>query len=98
MLNQTILVGRITGIPEIEEINNKKIAKITLAIPRSFKNENGVYDTDFISCTLEGKVAENTCEFCQKGDIIGVKGRLESVNNRPEVIAGKVTFLSSNRE
>lgn len=100
MLNQLILVGRLTSEPVFMTIDCKKIATITLAVPRSFKNADGIYETDFIDCILKGQIAETTNEYCKKGDLIGVKGRVES-NLRMdgsrvmELIAEKVTFLSS---
>ena len=77
---------------------------MTLAIPRSFKNAEGEYETDFVECTLWNNIAENTAEYCKKGDIVGVKGRLQTNNYEKEdgskvfkldVVAEKVTFLSS---
>lgn len=48
MLNQLVLVGRLVKKPELKEAENKKkYTFITLAVPRSFKNVNGEYDTDF---------------------------------------------------
>ena len=53
MLNQSILVGRIVREPEVRETEaGVKVSNITLAVPRSYKNVNGEYDTDFISCVL----------------------------------------------
>lgn len=108
MMNQVILVGRLTKDLEIKELDNgKKITSITLAVPRNFKNAEGEYETDFVECTLWNSIAENTAEYCKKGDIIGVKGRLQSSNYekedgtkvyKTEVIAEKVTFLSSKKE
>lgn len=104
MLNQIVLVGRLTKDPElIKTENGKSVSSITLAIPRSFKNAEGTYDTDFISCTLWDKIAISTAEYCKKGSILGVRGRLqdklikEKDNNKHflEVIAEKVTFLSN---
>ena len=106
MLNQTVIVGRIVQEPELRQTDTgNKVTNITLAVPRSFKNINGEYDTDFIPCTLWKGVAENTVEFCKKGDLVGVKGRLQTRNvefedskrNVMEVIAEKVTFLSSKK-
>ena len=49
MLNQTVLVGRLVKEPELHQTENgKKVTNITLAVPRSYKNMNGEYDTDFI--------------------------------------------------
>ena len=104
MLNQIILVGRLTKDPEIQETDkNKKYSHITLAIPRSFKNMDGEYESDFINCALWDSVAKSTVEYCKKGDIVGVKGRVQSrlVEQDDEkkyymdVIAERVTFLSS---
>ena len=79
MLNQTVIVGRLVDSPEVRETESgKKVTNITLAVQRSYKNENGEYDTDFVDCTLWQGVAENTAEYCRKGDILGVKGRLET--------------------
>ena len=79
MLNQIVLVGRLVKKPELKESeNNTKYAYITLAVPRSFKNTNGEYDTDFIDCILWDAAASNTVEYCNKGDIIGIRGRVQS--------------------
>ena len=79
MVNQIILVGRLVKTPELELTDSgKKISTITLAVPRTYKNLNGEYDTDFLDCTLWTGVAENTSEYCKTGDILGIKGRLQS--------------------
>lgn len=104
MLNQVILVGRLVRTPEVVEAENGiKRSFITLAVPRNFKNIHGEYETDFIDCVLWQGVAENTKEYCHKGDIIGVRGRIqssvyeknESKVYKKEVIVEKVSFLSS---
>ena len=106
MLNQVVLVGRLTRNPEVSKTEaNKHYSHITLAVPRSFKNINGEYDTDFIDCVLWDSVAKSTSEYCHKGDIVGVKGRIQSDLVEREdgtkkyyinVVAERVTFLSSN--
>ena len=104
MLNQIILVGRLTRDVSVHKSENgNKVATISLAIPRSFKNSDGNYDTDFIDCVAFDVIAENTSEYCGKGDIVGVKGRLQSRTVEKEdkketslqVICEKITFLSS---
>jgi len=107
MLNQSILVGRIVRDPEVRETESgNKVTNITLAVQRPYKNINGEYDTDFISCVLWKGVAETTAEYCKKGDLIGIRGRIqtrpidlndENRHNLMEIIAERVTFLSSKR-
>ncbi len=108
MLNQIILVGRLTENVEMETLENgRKVANIILAVNRSYKNAEGMYETDFIKCTLWNGIAENTAEYCRKGDLLGIKGRLETETFENEngekqykliVIAERVTFLSSNKK
>lgn len=102
MLNQVVLVGRLANEPEVYETESgKKYANVTLAVPRAFKNEEGEYETDFVNCKLWQGIAANTAEYCKKGDLVGIKGRLQTYNNDEknkfvtEVIAEKVTFLST---
>lgn len=106
MLNQIVIVGRLVKDPELKETEGgKKVTNITLAVPRSFKNADGEYDTDYINCTLWTGVAESTTEYCHKGDIIGVKGRVqtrsyekdEQMKYVTEVVAEKVTFLTNKK-
>lgn len=98
MLNHVVLVGRLVEEPEVKELKNgKKVSNITLAVPRYYKNESGVYEADFIPCTLWQGIAEKTKEYCKKGDVLGIKGRLQKNENEElKIIAEKVTFLSSN--
>ena len=103
MLNQIVIVGRLVRDLELRETDGgKKVTNITLAVPRSYKNLNGEYETDYIDCVLWTGIAENTTEYCKKGDILGLKGRVqtriyetdEKKKYVTEVVAEKVTFLS----
>lgn len=94
MLNQIILVGRLKN--EIEWIDNEN-ATFELAIPRNYKNEDGEYDTDIVKIYMTGNIATNTAEYCKKGDIVGIKGHIESLNGEMKILAEKNTFLSSHK-
>ena len=107
MLNQTVLVGRVVDDPKVVETENgKKVSNVILAVPRSYKNVNGEYETDYINCTLWNQIATNTVEYCRKGDMLGVKGRIETSSYEKDgerkyktnVIAERVTFLSTRQE
>lgn len=95
MLNQIILVGRVHDIKQEQE----KVI-VTLSIPQSFKNTSGEYETNIIDISTYGTIAETTQEYVKKGDLIGVRGRLQRLekNKKLEVIAEKVTFLSTRKE
>lgn len=108
MLNQTVLVGRLVREPEVKELEDgKKVSNMTLAVQRSYKNEKGEYEADFIDCVLWNGIAENTAEYCHQGDILGVKGRIQTDTYETEegekkkitqVIAEKITFLTSKKD
>ena len=107
MLNQLVVIGRLVREPELRKTENgRNVTNITLAVPRSYKNVNGEYDTDFIDCTLWANVAESTTEYCHKGDLLGVKGRVQTrkietedkVRHVTEIVGENVTFLSSRKQ
>lgn len=101
MLNQFVLVGRIVELPTYEELEDKnKVNKITISIPRGEKNEDGEYECDIISCVLHTELAKNVTKYCLKGDLVGLKGRIQSNTKELkfddiELKIEKVTFLSS---
>ena len=106
MMNIAIVVGRIVRDLELHETENgNKVAELTLAVPRNFKNMDGQYDTDYLPCKLWKGVAETTAEYCKKGDLVAIKGRLQSRsyeteetrNNVIELIAERVSFLSTKK-
>ncbi|PGT80802.1 MULTISPECIES: single-stranded DNA-binding protein [Bacillaceae] len=104
MINQIILVGRLTKDPEIRyTADGAPVANITLAVSRSFRNAAGEIETDFVNCTVWRRTAENTANYCRKGSIVGVTGRIQtrSYENAEktrvyvtEVVADSVRFMS----
>ena len=94
MNNFVTLIGRLTSTPEVQNsIEGKKYCIVTLVIPRSYKNDEGVYETDYIPVRLEGSIATNTAEYCKQGDLIGVKGMLQkTIDGRLQVYAEKISF------
>ena len=107
MMNQFFGVGRLVAQPEVKESENgKKYTNFTIAVQRSYKNADSVYETDFLDVVSFGPMAETTCEYCQKGDMVGVKGRVETSSYENEdgekrkstqIIADRITFLSSSK-
>lgn len=104
MQNQVFLVGRLSKEIELIELeDNKKQAIISLAIPGIYKNAEGIYETDFVDCILYDNIAQNTAEYCSKGDIIGLRGIIKSKINendekKIEIVAEKISFLSRKKD
>ena len=99
MINQMSLVGRLANDIKVNKTESgKEIATMTLAVPRDYRNSDGIYETDFIDCTLWGETAKRISEYCEKGDMIGMRGRLQSRDNKLEVVADKVSFLTRTKE
>ena len=89
MLNQAIVVGRVSNYDTITR-------EVTIAVPRTYKNTEGEYETDYIPFKLWGTMA-NQMDLVKIGDIIGIKGRLERTGVEIKVIGEKVTFLAPGK-
>lgn len=79
MLNNVSLVGRLTKDVELRYTpSNVAVATFTLAVNRTFKNENGEREADFINCVMWRQQAENLASWAKKGALIGVTGRIQT--------------------
>ena len=75
MYNQVFLIGRTTEKPTLNKLESgQTVGHLTLAVNRPYKNQDGNYDTDFITCTLWNGIATNANAYCNKGSLIAVKG------------------------
>lgn len=106
-MNEITLVGRLTKSPEVNELESgKKVSDITVAVSRSYKNENGEYDTDFVRVKVWDSIADTLSKYCHKGDMIGVKGSVQTRDYEDdngkhyvqELVANNIKFLTSNRD
>lgn len=99
MTNQVIVVGKLAEDIKIEkDEKNIEIAKIKINVARPFKNADGIYESDIIPCVLWAGIMSKAVEYCHKGDLLGVRGRLQMMDDKIQVIAEKITFLSSSKE
>ncbi len=80
MINNLILVGRLATEPTIKQISeNVKVCNIVLAVNRPFKDlSTGEYGVDFIPISLWNGISSVAFDYCSKGDIIGIKGRVST--------------------
>lgn len=94
MLNQTVLVGRIKEKPILKELENgRKVCELEISVPRH--NEHG---RDLVPCVLYQGIAENVVKYCESGDLVGIKGRIENIEDSIKICAEKVTFLSCKKK
>jgi single-strand DNA-binding protein len=104
MLNQAILVGRLTKDPDLRyTADGVPYCFITVAVSRDVRTQEGEAQSDFIAVTLWRKSAENTAQRCQKGTMVAIKGRIQTrsyekeQNQRiyvTEVAVEQIKFLS----
>lgn len=79
MINNVCLVGRLTRSVDLRYMpNGTAFGSFSLAIDRTYKNQAGEKETDFINCVIWRKPAVNLSNFTKKGSLIGVEGRLQS--------------------
>ena len=77
MLNQIILIGRLTKDPERRGQNSEKpVAVIRLAVDRDFKRD-GDPDADFFNCSVFGNQAKFVLEYGKKGRLVSLVGRMQ---------------------
>lgn len=76
-MNNIILSGRLTKKPELKKTqSNKSVCEFSVAVNRGIKDEEDNYIVDFINCRVWNKLAENLCQYKDKGDYVIVQGKL----------------------
>ncbi|MEN0848252.1 single-stranded DNA-binding protein [Listeria monocytogenes] len=103
MMNRVVLVGRLTKDPELRYTPaGVAVTTFTLAVNRTFTNQDGEREADFINCVVWRKPAENVANFLKKGSLAGVDGRVQTRNYEgndgkrvyvTEIVAESVQFL-----
>ena len=79
MINNVTLVGRLTRDPELKYTSsNIAITTFKLAVNRNFKGANGEREAEFINCMIWRKQAELFAEWCKKGNLVGITGRIQT--------------------
>lgn len=103
MLNRVVLIGRLTKDPELRYTpNGVAVASFTLAVNRSWLNQQGEREADFIPIVVWQKQAENCANYIGKGSLVAVDGRIQVRTYEAkdgqrrwvtEVVADNVRFL-----
>lgn len=86
-INKFCVMGRLVRDPELKELENgNKVANVTLAVDRDYKDKDGNKITDFLNYSLWNKDAERINDFSKKGAIVYLEG---SFNDREIEVEGK---------
>ena len=79
MINSVALNGRLTRDVDLRYTTSGiAVGQFTLAVDRRFKSKSGNRETDFISCQIWRKSAENLANYAHKGSLIGIEGRIQT--------------------
>lgn len=78
-MNITTLTGRATKDIELHALpSGKMVASGTIAVQRSFKNQQGEYEADFIDFQAWSKTGELLAQYVKRGDFFGITGELRT--------------------
>lgn len=104
-MNKVILIGRLARDPEMRTtISGSNVTRFTIAVTRTYQDQNGERGADFINCVAWRKQAENIAKYCTKGTQVAVEGRIQtgsydaqdgSKRYTTDIICDNVTFLGS---
>lgn len=107
-LNNVSLMGRLVADPELRTVGEDiPVASFRIAVDRDRKNREGEREADFINIVAWRGVANFLSQYFAKGDMIVVKGRIQTRqytdkdgNNRNafEVLAEDVYFGGAKKE
>lgn len=86
MINNVVLVGRLTKEPELRYIpSGSAVTNFTLAVDKGLSREKkaefeskGQPTADFINVVVWGKPAENAAQYLAKGRLTGVQGSIQT--------------------
>ena len=106
-MNHVVLTGRATRDPEVKTLSGDlRVAKLGLAVPRSYKAQGGEREVDFINLVAWRKTAELFERYVSKGSRILVEGAMQMnkfttkdgvERTVHEVVVDRVEFLDSKK-
>lgn len=106
-MNKVCLIGRITRDPELRYTSsNIPSVRFTLAVNRTFQNQNGEREADFINIVAWRNQAENVKKYVSKGSLVAVEGRIQTGSYEKDgqriyttdIVADNVQFLESKSQ
>ena len=107
MYNKVILIGRLTATPEmVKTASDRSFTRVTVAVNRRYKTQNGDREADFITVVVWGRLAETLVSYASKGSLISLDGELRTrkydkdgqTHYVTEVLCSSVQLLESRAQ
>lgn len=78
-MNNVQLLGRLTRDVDLRQTTSGiAFARFSIAVNRTYKNQQGEREADFINCVAYRQTAELIARYFQKGSQIAVDGRIQT--------------------
>lgn len=78
-MNKVIIIGRLTKDVELLETpGGTPLARLSVAVNRSYKNSDGEREADFFNVTVWGNQADNCRKYLEKGRQVAIQGELRN--------------------
>lgn len=103
-MNKSFLIGRLTRDPELRYTESQiPVCNFTIAVNRTYTNQDGEREADFINIIAWRKQAENIRNYLRKGSQVAVDGRIQTRTYEQdgvkryvtEIVADNVQFLDT---
>lgn len=105
MLNNIIIMGRLTADPELKSTENSQFCRFSIATDRPKKKGKDNFETDFFNCISWNSLAKMVNLYYHKGDMIVLGGHLR--NNKyekdgklhvsTEILVSEIHFANSKK-
>ncbi len=97
MVNNVVLVGRITRDPEVRPTQTGSVVSFTLAIDR-IGSKDSQQQADFVPCTAWNQTAQFIGNYVKKGYMLSVEGRIQTRTYQDQTGTTRyVTEVACNR-
>lgn len=108
MINNVVLMGRLTATPELKQTaSGVEVTSFTIAVDRPYTKQGEERQTDFISCAAWRSTAKFITSYFTKGQMIAVTGSIQTRNyedkngnkrTATDVIVSTASFCGSKNE
>lgn len=108
MINNVVLMGRLTAEPELKSTaNGVEVTSFTIAVERSYTKSGEQRQADFIDCVAWRQTAAFICNYFKKGSMIAVTGEIQTRNyedkngnkrKATEIVVSQVSFTGERND